>query len=47
MPLDEVITEAKEDGITKDEAKDIIRQLLKKGELYSPHHGTIKPTEKI
>jgi len=46
VPIDEVLKEALDSGIEKDEARELIRKLIVRGDLYSPHHNTIKPTTK-
>ena len=45
-PIDEVLKIAISEGIDEDKAVSIISELKKKGELYEPAHGWIKPTER-
>tara|TARA_Y100000310_G_C20697611_1_gene826802 strand:- start:825 stop:3032 length:2208 start_codon:yes stop_codon:yes gene_type:complete len=46
VPLQEVLEEAKTEGIDEDKARDIIDKLEKKGEIYKPRHGFLKPTHR-
>jgi len=45
VPLKEVLDEAESLGISRDKADDIVRKLERKGEIYRPRHGYVKPTE--
>jgi len=42
---EDVLEEAKREGLEKEKAKDIISKLLRSGEIYSPRTGTLKPAE--
>ncbi|MCX6802634.1 MAG: minichromosome maintenance protein MCM [Candidatus Diapherotrites archaeon] len=45
VPLKEVMDEAAAMNIDSEKADDIIRKLERKGEIYRPKHGFVKPTE--
>ena len=45
VPLKEVLDEAESLGIERGKAEDIVRKLERKGEIYRPRHGYVKPTE--
>lgn len=45
VPVKEVLDEAESIGVDRQKADDIIKKLERKGELYRPRHGFIKPTE--
>jgi replicative DNA helicase Mcm len=45
-PIDEVLRIAVTEGIDEDRARELITELKKKGDLYEPMHGWIKPTDK-
>ena len=44
--IDEVAKAAAAEGIDEQKAHDLISELKKKGDLYEPAHGWIKPTER-
>ncbi len=44
--LDQVLEEAKGNGIEKDRAKELLGKLKKSGEIYEPSHGILKPVQK-
>ena len=46
VPLQDVLDEAKSEGISEDKARDIIAKLEKKGELYRPRHNFLKTTQR-
>lgn len=46
VPMAEVLEEAKTEGISDDKAREIIDKLEKKGEIYKPRHGFLKPTNR-
>ncbi len=46
VPLQDVLEEAKAEGISEDRARDLIDKLEKKGELYRPRHNFLKPTQR-
>jgi replicative DNA helicase Mcm len=46
VPVQDVLTEAEAEGISKDKARDLIAKLEKNGELYRPRHDLLKPTQK-
>ncbi len=46
VPLDLVFEEMKSEGIDKEKTMDFINRLEKKGDLYMPKHGFVKPVEK-
>ncbi len=41
IPEEDILTEAENDGIEKQKAKEIIQNMLKKGELFEPKHGIV------
>lgn len=45
VPLKDVLDEAEALNIDKRKAEEIIRKLERKGEIYRPRHGFIRPTE--
>jgi replicative DNA helicase Mcm len=45
VPLKDVMDEAAAMNIDAEKADDIIRKLERKGEIYRPKHGFVKPTE--
>ncbi|MDO8427921.1 MAG: minichromosome maintenance protein MCM [Candidatus Diapherotrites archaeon] len=45
VPLDLVLDQAESIGIDKDKAREIIKKLEKKGEIYRPRYNLIKPTQ--
>ncbi|MEM0360290.1 MAG: minichromosome maintenance protein MCM [Candidatus Diapherotrites archaeon] len=45
VPLKEVLDAAVASGIEAEKAEDAIKKLERKGEIYRPRHGFIKPTE--
>jgi replicative DNA helicase Mcm len=44
VAIEEIVEEAKAMGISEQKAKEIIEKLEKKGELYRPRHGFVRPT---
>ena len=46
VPFNDVIEEAKADGIDEDKVRDFIAKLEKKGEIYKPRHGFLRPTNR-
>ena len=46
VPMEEVVEEAKAEGIEDDKTREIIERLLKEGDIYKPRHGFLKPTQK-
>jgi DNA replicative helicase MCM subunit Mcm2 (Cdc46/Mcm family) len=46
VPIEMVVDEAKAEGIEKDKVEEIISKLKKKGGLYEPKRGVLKPTDK-
>ncbi|MCX6798626.1 MAG: minichromosome maintenance protein MCM, partial [Candidatus Diapherotrites archaeon] len=46
VPMQEVIEEAKLEGIDTDKARELIGRLEKTGDLYMPKHGQLKPTQR-
>ena len=46
VPVQDVLEEAKAENISEDKARDLIEKLEKKGELYKPRHGFLKPTNR-
>ncbi len=46
VPVQDVIEEAKQEGIEDDKVKEIIEELTRKGEIYAPRHHFVKPTQK-
>ncbi|MBN1941648.1 MAG: minichromosome maintenance protein MCM [Candidatus Diapherotrites archaeon] len=46
VPLQDVLLDAKDKGIDDEKARDLLKKLEDKGELYRPRHGFIKPTQK-
>ena len=46
VPLDLVFEAMKSEGIDKEKTMDFINKLEKKGDLYMPKHGFVKPVEK-
>ena len=46
VPLNEVLDEAEALGIPREKAEDIINKLEKKGEIYRPRHGFLRPTQR-
>jgi replicative DNA helicase Mcm len=45
-PLQEIIEEAKAQGIEEDKTRELIKKLEDKGEIYKPRHGFLKPTQR-
>jgi replicative DNA helicase Mcm len=41
MPIEEVLAQAEEEGLTEEEAEDVITKLKRQGELYEPEHGHV------
>ncbi|MEM4662936.1 MAG: minichromosome maintenance protein MCM [Candidatus Diapherotrites archaeon] len=46
VPIDVIVEEAAEMGISADKLDEIINKLEKKGEIYRPRHNQVKPTQK-
>ena len=46
VPMEQVITEAMEKGISEDKVKSAMDDLEKKGDIYKPRHHYVKPTGK-
>ncbi len=46
VPIEQVIENAKEQGIEEEKARDFLSQLKKKGEIYSPRNHFVKPVGK-
>jgi len=46
VPLEQVIAEAMEKGISEDKVKSALEDLEKKGDIYKPRHHYVKPTGK-
>ena len=46
VPVQDVIEEAKQEGIEEEKTKETIEELTRKGEIYSPRHHFVKPTQK-
>lgn len=46
VPIQEIFDEAKSQGIEDDKARELIRKLEDKGEIYRPRHGFLKPTRR-
>jgi len=46
VPVEEVVEEAKAEGIDEEKTKEIIDRLLKEGDIYKPKYGFLKPTQK-
>ncbi len=46
VPIDDVIEEAKLEGIGADKAMETIAKLEKSGDIYKPRHGFVKPIQK-
>lgn len=44
IALEQIIEQAKDEGIKADDTKEFISRLKKKGDLYEPKHNFIKPT---
>jgi len=44
VPEKDIIDEAESGGMDRNKAKDMIKKLERKGEIYRPKHGFIKPT---
>lgn len=43
VPIDDVLAEAEENGISDEEAKEVINRLKREGELFEPKNGHIQP----
>jgi len=41
MPIEEVLAQAEEEGLTEEEAEEVITKLKRQGELYEPEHGHV------
>ena len=46
VAVDEVVSEAMQFGLDKDKVEDLLNKLEKKGEIYRPRYGFVKPTQK-
>jgi len=46
VPADEVLNEAEAAGIDKEKARALLSELDRRGEIYRPRHGFVKPTQK-
>ncbi|MBN2127587.1 MAG: ATP-binding protein [Candidatus Diapherotrites archaeon] len=46
VPIEEVIEEAKTQGIESEAVRETIIKLEKAGDIYKPRHGFVKPTQK-
>lgn len=46
VSIDEVVEEALSEGIERDRTEELIKELKRKGDLYEPSFGKIKPTER-
>ncbi|MBN1923577.1 MAG: minichromosome maintenance protein MCM [Nanoarchaeota archaeon] len=46
LPLNEVMIEAKNQGIEENKAEEIIEKMKRSGELFEPRHGVIRRTNK-
>jgi replicative DNA helicase Mcm len=46
VAVDEVVSEASQFGLTRDKVEELLNKLEKKGEIYRPRHGFVKPTQK-
>lgn len=45
VPVQEVVEEAKTQGISDEKTKEILSKLEKTGDIYRPRHGFVKPTQ--
>ncbi len=41
IPIEDVLAEAEEEGLSEDEAEEVITKLKRQGELYEPEHGHV------
>ena len=46
VPIEEIIEEAKTQGIDSETVRETIQKLGKTGDIYKPRHGFVKPTKK-
>jgi len=46
VPLQDIIDEAKAEGIEEDKTRELIKKLEDKGEIYKPKYNFLKPTQK-
>jgi len=46
VSVESILAEVSQSGITSEKLDDIINKLEKKGEIYRPKHGYVKPTQK-
>ena len=46
VAVDEIVSEASQFGLTRDKVEELLNKLEKKGEIYRPRHGFVKPTQK-
>ncbi|MCD6478789.1 MAG: minichromosome maintenance protein MCM [Candidatus Diapherotrites archaeon] len=46
VAVDEIVGEASQFGLTRDKVEELLNKLEKKGEIYRPRHGFVKPTQK-
>jgi len=46
VPIEDIISEAKTEGIDADKVNEILNNLTKAGDIYRPRHGFVKSTEK-
>lgn len=46
VPIEEIISEGKAQGIEADKVRDLLNKLQEKGDVYTPRHGFYKPTAK-
>ncbi len=46
VPLQDIIDEAKTQGLDEDKTRDLVKKLEDKGEIYKPKYNFLKPTQK-
>jgi replicative DNA helicase Mcm len=46
VPIEDVVNEAKTEGIESDKVREIITKLDRAGDIYKPRHGFVKPSKK-
>jgi replicative DNA helicase Mcm len=46
VPMQDVVEEAQQEGITPEKTRETIEELIKKGEVYSPRHRFVKPMQR-
>lgn len=46
VPVDDVIAEASQFGLDREKVEDLLNKLERKGEIYKPRYGFVKPTQR-